>query len=538
MLRLFAPFLTLLLFAQAPAGWNDTQARGARLVLDGKPAEAIALYEKVLQTSPDFDEAHYALGQAHELAAAALEPLRASQAASRRRHLEAAAVHYRRVIDLRSAYAPMAMSSLAVLYGKDGLNRPADAELFARQLVQARPDSVVWHVMLARLIFDQGRDADATDVLHKARGVVQAGDRNLFAMTLTETVVERSSLSPALARILVDDALALADEGLKGDPDNRDLLMTKAAAFELLATRIETDPTRREASKTEARTVFDRFLEIGRRERGIPKEWEEVQDRTNDLRAQGRITEAIEVFQQFLKTYPNFGPAYTSLGMAYWMLSPPPPPPPPPPPGSAANPRTAPPRAAPAKATAEQLKHFELARAAFQRSVDLAPPSDELPEAYLLLVQMYAPAALNRPAEREALLQAAINRYPTDPAGHFALIREKLSAGDIAAVDTLMKNARAAIPATFRGRSGLARAIYTLVLDPDVRAPDARRLLADAVTAIDEALKLQPKSPDALWRKSVILNLQAERETDPQRARALRAEAERLSAQAKAGGGM
>ena len=538
MLRLIAPFLALLVSAQAPVGWNDTQARGSRLLLDGKSAEAIALYEKVLQTAPNFDEAHFALAGAHELAAAHLESQGASQAASRRRHLEAAAVHYRRVIDLRSAHAPMAMSSLAVLYGKDGLNRPADAELFARQLVQARPDSVVWHVMLARLIFDQGRDADATDVLHKARAVVQAGDRNLFAMTLTETVVERSSLSPALARILVDDALALADQGLKSDPDNRDLLMTKAAAFELLATRIETDPTRREAFKTEARTVFDRFLEIGRRERGIPKEWDEVQDRTNDLRAQGRIAEAIDVFQQFLKTYPNFGPAYTSLGMAYWMLSPPPPPPPPPPPGSAANPRTSPPSAAPPKATAEQLKHFELARAAFQRSVDLAPPSDELPEAYLLLVQMYAPAALNRPAEREALLQAAINKYPTDPAGHFALIREKLSAGDIAGVDTLMKNARAAIPATFRGRSGLARAIYTLVLDRDVRAPDARRLLADAVTAIDEALKLQPKSPDALWQKSVILNLQAERETDPQRARALRAEAERLSAQAKAGGGI
>ena len=533
-----APFFALLLFAQAPVGWNDTQARGSRLLLDGKFAEVIALYEKVLQTAPDFDEGHFALAGAHELAAAHLELQGASQAASRRRHLEAAAVHYRRVIDLRSAHAPMAMSSLAVLYGKDGLNRLADAELFARQLVQARPTSAVWHVMLARLIFDQGRDADATDVLHKARAVVQADDRNLFAMTLTDTVVKRSTLSSSLARILVDDALALAEDGLKSEPDNRDLLMTKAAAFELLAARIETDPKRREAFKQEARNVFDRFLEIGLRERGVPKEWAEVQERTNDLRANGRIAEAIEVFQQFLKTYPNFGPAYTSLGMAYWMLSPPPPPPPPPPPGSPTNPRTAPQEAARPKATPEQLKNFELARAAFQRSVDLAPRSDELPEAYLLLVQMHAADALNRPAEREALLQTAIDKYPTDPAGHFALIREKLSAGNVAAVDTLMKNARAAIPPTYRGRLGLARAIYTLVLTPDVRAPDARRLLADAVAAIDEALKLQPKSPDALWQKSVILNLQAERETDPQRARALRAEAERLSAQAKAGGGI
>lgn len=533
MLPLIAPFFALLVFAQAPVGWSDTQARGSRLMQEGKSAEAIALYEKVLQTSPNFDEAHYALAEAHELAADNLKPQGASQAASRRRHLEAAAVHYRRVIDLRSAHAPMAMRSLAVVYGKDGLNRLVDAELFARQLVQARPNSVVWHVMLARLIFDQGRDADATDVLHNARTVVQAGDRNMFAIALTDTVVERSALSPSLARILVDDALALAEQGLKSDPDNRDLLMTKAAAFELLATRIEPDPKRREAFKKEASNVFDRFHEIGLRERGVPKEWAQVQERTNDLQANGKITEAVEVFQKFLKTYPKFGPAYTSLGMAYLALSPPPPPPPPPPPGSAAKPKAAAPKASP-----EQLKNFELARAAFQRSVDLSPPSDELPEAYLLLVQMYASNALNRPAEREALLQTAIKKYPTDPAGHFALIREKLAAGNVDAVDTLMKNARVAIPATYRGRLGMARATYALVLDPDVPAPEARRLLTDAVAAIDEALKLEPKSPDALWEKSTILNLQAERETDPQRARALRAEAERLSARAKAGGGI
>jgi tetratricopeptide (TPR) repeat protein len=238
-----------------------------------------------------------------------------------------------------------------------------------------------------------------------------------------------------------------------------------------------------------------------------------------------------------LETYPKFGPAYTSLGMAYLALSPPPPPPPPPARGSAAKPSTAQPEAAPPKASPEELKYLELARAAFQRSVDLAPPSDELPEAYLLLVQMHASNALDRPAEREALLQTAIKQYPTDPAAHFALIREKLAAGNVAAVGTLMTNARAAIPATYRGRLGLARATYALVLDPDVRAPEARRLLTDALAAIDEALNLEPKSPDALWEKSTILNLQAERETDPQRARALRAEAERLSARAKAGGG-
>src|SRR5215203_5685915 len=101
MLPLLAPLFALLLVAQAPAGWSDTQARGSRLSLEGKSAEAIALYERVLRTSPNFDEAHYALGEAHKLAADNLKPQGASQAA-RRRHLEAAAEHYRRVIDLRS----------------------------------------------------------------------------------------------------------------------------------------------------------------------------------------------------------------------------------------------------------------------------------------------------------------------------------------------------------------------------------------------------------------------------------------------------
>ena len=192
----------------------------------------------------------------------------------------------------------------------------------------------------------------------------------------------------------------------------------------------------------------------------------------------------------------------------------------------------------PAKRTPEQLKNLELARAAFQRSVDLAPAADTLPEAFLLLVRIYDADGLNQPAEREALLQSAIRKYPTDPKGHYALIRERLEAGNVAAIDSLMENARAAIPSTYQGRLAMAREIHSLVaFNPRVKAPEARKLLADGLAAIDEALKRNPTSMDAIWEKSNILKAQAERETDPQRARSLRAEADRLTERLKGGGG-
>jgi hypothetical protein len=192
----------------------------------------------------------------------------------------------------------------------------------------------------------------------------------------------------------------------------------------------------------------------------------------------------------------------------------------------------------PATLTPEQVKYLELARDAFQRSVDLTPPADTLPEAYLLLVRTYAADALNQPGEREALLKSAIKKYPTDPKGHYALIRERLETGNVAGIDSLMNNARASIPSTYQGRLAMAREIHSLVtFNPMVKAPEARKLLADGLAAADEALRLNPASMDALWEKLNILRAQAERETDPQRARSLRAEADRLAERFKAGGG-
>lgn len=490
------PICLLLAFAQAPAGWNDTLTRASRLLLQGKSVEAIALYEKAVQASPSFDAAHYGLAEAHLVAADALKPQGASQAAARRRHLEAAAVHYRRAIDLGSGQNLMAMASLVTVYGKDGLNRLSEAEAFARQLVQAHPSTVVWHVKLAGLLFDQGRLAEGTDVLHKAPTVLQGGDRIVFGLTLTNTVVERPELSASLARILLEDARTLADQELKSQPQNRDLLMIKSAALELLATRVEQDPKRREALKKEASSAFDRFHEAGLRESGIPTEWAPAQNRANELAGQGKHKESADVYQKFLKDHPNFAPAHVALGMAYLTAAPPP------------NDRSA-------TAATERTRYYELARAAYQRAIDVARPSDELPDGFLMLAMLYSPGEMNRPAEREALLQNGIKKYPADPESHMALIRDRVWAGNAAAVDALITNARAAVAKTYHRRLAIGRGLYQIGSSPDVGVPMASKLLAAAVVALDEALKLEPNGADALWLKSEVLKEQARRKKDP-----------------------
>ena len=104
--------LLVLALVQAPSDWDDTSEKAWRLILQGKPAEAVTLFETVIRASPNFADRHLELAQAHLAVAETLKERGASQAAVQRRHLQTAATHYRRAIDLGSSRAIVAMKDL------------------------------------------------------------------------------------------------------------------------------------------------------------------------------------------------------------------------------------------------------------------------------------------------------------------------------------------------------------------------------------------------------------------------------------------
>ena len=68
-----------------------------------------------------------------------------------------------------------------------------------------------------------------------------------------------------------------------------------------------------------------------------------------------------------------------------------------------------------------------------------------------------------------------------------------------------------------------------------IKPADAKKLLADAILLIDDALKVKPDYWTGVEYKAVIIRERAKRETDPALVKSLLAEADRLRAQAAKG---
>jgi tetratricopeptide (TPR) repeat protein len=250
----------LAVLIQTPAGWNETSDKALTLILQGKPAEAVTLYERVLKASPDFGDGHIALAEAHAAVAETLT--KAPQAAARRRHLETAATHYRRGIELGAARSLVALKDLVDIYRKDGLNQPAEAEKVARQLVAARPTSVVWHNTLAEILIENRRYADAVAVLHQAVAAVDPDDRVTLGATMVNTLITTPEIAGPQARTLAEDGLAIFDQALKQRPADRDLYMFRSGALKMLAERVVTNPAKQKALLAEADRAFDKFRDL------------------------------------------------------------------------------------------------------------------------------------------------------------------------------------------------------------------------------------------------------------------------------------
>ena len=317
-------FLTILLvvlvFMQAPATWEATYQRGQQLLLDRKTADAIKLFEGAVKASPGFDGAHYALADAHRMAALDAAIGGPSQDAARRRHLEAAAAHYRRAAERKGDYRQLAVGQLMNVYGKDDLDQPNEVVTFARQYVELSPSSPVGHIMLARALTATGQEAGATTALLRARTAVPPDESRLLAVSIVDHVVESAATPTADLKALLDYADGVIDRELKADPRDRGLIMAKGATALLRAQRLETDPARKRALEAESSRQLDRLRELNAArpspapaEPVLPTEpagYTAARSRAEGMVSRKQFSEAAGVYETFVKSHPAFVPPH------------------------------------------------------------------------------------------------------------------------------------------------------------------------------------------------------------------------------------
>jgi hypothetical protein len=101
--------------------------------------------------------------------------------------------------------------------------------------------------------------------------------------------------------------------------------------------------------------------------------------------------------------------------------------------------------------------------------------------------------------------------------------------------DAAVRSLREAAPATPDSQHAVGTYLWEIVSkNKDLPRPVAAGVLREATASFDAALKMRPTFVEAIVYKSLVLRLQAERvEQDATRRKALQAEADRLTEQAR-----
>lgn len=526
-----AAFMALLAVAfghaQAPAGWNDLERKGVQMIIDGKAVEAVALFQKFVAANPDFGDGHSMLASAHSAAAEALEEAGPGEAARRKRHLETAAIHYRRTLELTHVNRTLNLRSLAESYGPGGLNQPVEAEKYARLTLGAYPAMWDAQALLAWALAETKRTEAATASLQRARAATALEDRLKLGVALAE-LAWKPATSIAAARVLLAEAVAIGDDAITNTPANGQAYMFKSLVLQRQAARVEQDPARKAALTAESTTLWDKGRELNAARaaaRGtavqpppppaVPDGWYEDSQKARELATAGKLAEALAIYEKYAARLPNFAEAHTAVAGTRESM------------GDAITEPGA-------QASAARRRHFETADTHYRRAAELSAATADMPMAFWSVVELYRADRLNRPADAEALARDAVKRYPADPASHAMLVKVFATTGQAGVIAHVLETARAAVPATPEARQKLGVYLYDVVSrEPKLPSGDGRALILEAIAGFDQALQSKPDYMEALVFKSLALRLQATRfEPDAARAKALVAEADRLRAQA------
>jgi tetratricopeptide (TPR) repeat protein len=164
-IRLFAALLPLVVVG---VGCNMVRAKAAfkdgnRLYKEENYRQAIPYYERAVELEPNFAEAHFYLGSAHQ---SLYRP--GKEGDDNKQHLDQALAHYEKSLEVNKADSPNVkqlrlntLGALTAMYSDPPLTNYEKALGFAEQLVKDNPDDAKNLYAMANLYEKFGRVAEA-----------------------------------------------------------------------------------------------------------------------------------------------------------------------------------------------------------------------------------------------------------------------------------------------------------------------------------------------------------------------------------------
>jgi len=208
------------------------------MVLAGKDADVIAVYERWVARHPDFADGYLMLGGAHE---ALGKKILVGDAPGGRptatKHLEIAAGHFTRGIELKGADTDfMDYRVLADVYDVLGLNRPEEHERVVRAAVRQFPTEPLAHSYLITLVATKNEPLEPSVRVARASLPPGADARASLAASIAYWVRDFGGLyGDSTMAPLLREALSLVNEAVTLDPAHGDAARTKMLIEQLQA---------------------------------------------------------------------------------------------------------------------------------------------------------------------------------------------------------------------------------------------------------------------------------------------------------------
>ena len=222
--------------AAPPPGWESIVSRTTDLMIAGKDAEVIAIYEGWVAKHPTFADAHLMLGGAHESLAKKIRLGDApGGAAAAIKHWETAAAQFRKALDLKGPRADFFEYRILIdVYGVLGLDRPDGYDKLVREGVKRYPSEPMAHSYMLTLL--ASRKEPLETAARAARAAIGRGADPLANLAAGLTYAARDFgrlYGESYSVPLLREASALLDEALKLDPAHAYAAKTKALVVEL-----------------------------------------------------------------------------------------------------------------------------------------------------------------------------------------------------------------------------------------------------------------------------------------------------------------
>ena len=249
--------------------WSEIQRLAFVGDAPGKEREDVAAYERFLAKHRDYAPALRAIGDYYLRSADEITDQSAKAVATRTRHLETAASHFRRATEVATKPEEAAMAYWGLLRALDPahLNRTAEAAVLARAAVKKYPNDPTLVLALLQTIIPSAAAVNASTI-RAAREAMPATAAAWHAYGIFFFQLERPEgvkLTRDQSRALLAEAVAGHDAALKIKPDYGESMLYKAVVLKAQAERVEQDPARKKALNAEADRLMALAAKIQKR---------------------------------------------------------------------------------------------------------------------------------------------------------------------------------------------------------------------------------------------------------------------------------